>query len=287
MTSLTLSAPAKLNLTLDILGTRPDGYHEIETFMQEVSLADLVTVTRHPDGGQREITVTCSDPLIPTDRRNIVWKCAEAFFEHFAISAYRIGINIEKHIPSEAGLAGGSSDGAAALKLLNRLFGTNADLAVLCAIGATVGADIPFCLTGGGCVCRGIGERIEKLSQPGPRYALLIAMPRDARVSTAEAYRRLDEFPAPPGADPGIAPLLGQLGKGSLPTALYNEFERVAPAGSILLIERMTELGAVAARMSGSGPSVFGVFRTMAERDEAGRVLDKDGAAIYPAYTIP
>ena len=122
MNALTLEARAKINLYLDVKGKRADGYHEIESVMQALSLCDLVTVTRHPTPDGQHIAVTCSEPSVPTDRRNIVWKCAEAFFRRFSIESYDISINIEKHIPSAAGLAGGSSDGAATLKLLNLLF---------------------------------------------------------------------------------------------------------------------------------------------------------------------
>ena len=155
MPTVTTEAPAKINLWLTVGEKRPDGYHEIESVMQSVSLCDLVSVTRRPGGRGKRIAVHCSDPALPADRRNIAWKCAEAFFAFAGIEAYDVFIDIEKHIPSSAGLAGGSADGAAVLSLLNRLFGVRAPLSALCETGAGVGADIPFCLAGGTQICRG------------------------------------------------------------------------------------------------------------------------------------
>ena len=167
MPTITAEARAKINLWLAVGEKRPDGYHDIESVMQSVSLCDLVSVTRNPDRGEKKIAVHMSDPSLPTDRRNIVWKCAEAFFEASGIEEYDVFVAVEKHIPSSAGLAGGSADGAATLELLNRLFHGDLPTEDLCRIGAKVGADIPFCLTGGTQICRGKGEKLP--GKPEPR----------------------------------------------------------------------------------------------------------------------
>ncbi|MBO7403851.1 MAG: 4-(cytidine 5'-diphospho)-2-C-methyl-D-erythritol kinase, partial [Clostridia bacterium] len=197
MNVLTLEAPAKINLTLAVGAKRPDGYHEIESVMQQIGLCDLVSVTRAPRAAGQHIAVHCSDPTVPCDRRNIVWKCAEAFFGAFGIADYDIFIDIEKHIPSSAGLAGGSSDGAATLKALNLLFGIRADRERLMQIGASVGADIPFCLAGGTCLCRGIGEEISTLYFPAKESLWCVIAKGEEGLSTPEIYRRYDEMPKP------------------------------------------------------------------------------------------
>ena len=287
--TLTTEAFAKINLWLTVGERRPDGYHDIESVMQQVSLPDLVSVTRNRDSDESGIAVHCSDPDIPTDRRNIVWKCAEAFFRHFGIERYGVYIDIEKHIPQAAGLAGGSADGAAALILLNELFGVRAARDTLCSIGAGVGADIPFCLMGGRYLCRGKGEILTplRLSPSAPRSApirscaAVIVKSPALEVSTGEAYRMLDGIPPSP-ADAerrrtGPEALLGELRNGQIPRTLYNDFERVAPPQIFPIKEKLLSLGAASALMSGSGPSVFGLFGRFPDAEAARDALKEDG----------
>lgn len=279
---LSISAYAKINLFLDVHEKRPDGYHDLNSVMQQVSLCDTVSAKRLDSG----IIITCTDPAIPTDERNIAHKCARAFFEHYKLSG-GTGIHIEKHIPSAAGLAGGSSDGAAVLTLLNRLYGTGADVATLCGIGAKIGADIPFCIRGGTCICEGIGEILTPLTLPKPAYSVLIAFPGNG-VSTAEAFRRLDTT-ADDSAGHDISDVLTPLRDGKIPTALYNSFERaILPIhpGASGLRRLMLENGAAAAMMSGSGPSVFGLFASPEARDAAADVLSSAGALLYPCEPV-
>lgn len=281
MDSRTQNAYAKINLYLDVTGKRPDGYHDLLSVMQSVSLCDTVTVTRTKESG---IAVTCDDPAVPTDGRNIVVKCAEAFFRRFEIEAPGIRIDIRKRIPSSAGLAGGSSDGAAVLRMLNGLFGNPADTELLCVLGASVGADIPFCLVGGTCVCRGIGEILEPVPIPVPEYELLIAFPGEG-VSTPAAFRLLDETPFS-GNKPSHEAVLDDLRDGKLPRSLYNAFERaILPVhpGASALRKKIRELGAEAVLMSGSGPSVFGLFSSAESRDSAAAELSKSGCRVHSA----
>lgn len=283
----TTEAYAKINLYLDVKEKRSDGYHEIESIMQQVSLHDTVTLTKNDYCGENCMIITCDDPSIPTDRRNIVWKCAEKFFSHFGITEYDIAIDIIKRIPSSAGLAGGSSDGAAVLKLLNEAYLVGADTCELCEIGAKVGADIPFCLVGGTCICRGIGEILTPLSLPTQRYSVIVAFPGGG-VSTPESYALLDQIPAA-GEHNMIDNVLLPIKNGETPLQLYNAFERaILPIhnGAKTLHERMSSLGAVSVMMSGSGPSVFGIFEDESIMNKAISALAAEGYLIYPCKPV-
>lgn len=297
MTPLTTQAYAKLNLWLTVGEKRADGYHDIETVMQRVSLCDLVSLTRNPPRGEKKITVHASDPTLPTDRRNIVWKCAEAFFEACGIKEYDVFIDIEKHIPSAAGLGGGSADGAATLFLLNRRFRTRLPNDVLCDIGAKVGADIPFCASGySRCVCQGKGEILSPPMQvsfdaaqrlPIPLYscAAVIVKPPALSVSTAEAYRMLDETPPSPSdripGEEGLSKLCAEIRAGEIPRTLRNDFERIAPPEVFALKEKLLSLGAVSSLMSGSGPSVYGLFAGFSEAEAARDTLAAEGLGAW------
>lgn len=269
--TLQKNAYAKINLFLDVKEKRADGYHDIESVMQTVTLSDTVLVTRNDADGVREISVTCTDPKVPTDERNIVHKCAAAFFEHFGIESYSIAIHIEKRIMAEAGLAGGSTDGAATLHLLNELFDVNADVDALCRIGVKVGADLPFCIVGGCALVGGIGEVITPLDIPVPSYHAVVAYPK-VGVSTAAAYGAIDSlaYRISRSADSVVADLKA----GRIPTNMHNSFEDVVlheNEEAAIIKAKMIELGAVSAMMSGSGPSIFGLFE---DDDSARRALN-------------
>ena len=150
-----LEAKAKINLFLEITGRLPNGYHTISTVMHEIGLCDYVSVEKTDSGS---ITLTSDCDTMPLDERNIAYRCAALFFEKAGIENKGINIHIEKNIPMEAGLAGGSTDGAAVLKALNEMYNTPFSIAELCTMGAKVGADIPFCIMGGSVLCEGIGE---------------------------------------------------------------------------------------------------------------------------------
>ena len=299
---LSAEAYAKINLRLTVGEKRPDGYHEIESVMQKVSLCDLVTVelfgqaeqaeqAAPAEEGTRRIRVSCTDPAVPTDGRNIVWGCAEAFFSAFGIEAYDIRIHIEKHIPSAAGLAGGSADGAATLRLLNRLFGIHACADTLCEIGATVGADIPFCTSEQKiALCRGRGEILTPFPPVAPACAALIVKPRALSVPTGEAYRLLDENPPLPDPvrDEGTARLERELAAGMIPVSLYNDFERIALKTREVfdIKDKLLEAGAVSALMSGSGPSVYGLFPSLTAAEDARAFFTDGGLDVFAASLL-
>lgn len=272
-TSMTLAAPAKINLFLDITGRRADGYHTLTGIMQSVSLADQVTLALSP-AETDSICLTCSDPALPTDRRNLAYRAAELFLsEAHAVGALppvSVSIHIDKHIPYPAGLAGGSADAAAVLRGLDRLAGQPVPPQQLESLGARLGADVPFCVRGGTCITEGVGDLLTPCPAL-PDCDILVACAGEG-VSTPEAYRALDAawgaF-APGAYTPHTTLLRDQLdalASGSLSgigASAFNLFESVvlprhSQAGGLLA--RLADAGAVCARMSGSGPSVFGLF---------------------------
>ena len=247
-------AYAKINLGLDIVGVRNDGYHLIKTIMQSISLHDIVSVGRTKHG----ITVSCNDPAVPCDERNIVHKCAIRFFESIGEN-FGVCIDIQKNIPSQAGLGGGSADGAAVLVLLNKLCGDRLSTKELCEIGARVGADIPFCIVGGCVLCEGIGEILTPIDSK-IKLDLCIVKP-EFSVSTVEAYKLFDSLKdvSHPDIDGAFAAL--ESGNRSL---LYEKLSNVLEMDERIakIKTDIIRLGAVASCMSGSGSAVFGVLET-------------------------
>lgn len=261
MTELTVIANAKLNLYLDITGKRPDGYHLIESVMQSVDLSDFLTIKR-----DTSLRVNCSDPLIPQNEGNICHKAAKLFFEEIGAADSGAEIFIEKRIPHGAGLGGGSADAAAALIGLNRLYGGAVSEKRLSEIGAKVGADVPFCMTGGVKICTGIGELLRD-AEPFPERVFLVVMP-DFRCDTKSAYVRYDAAKLPKKG--GLAELVNS-GK-AFPKKMYNVFQKLYADERIeKLCERLIACGAEGASLSGSGAAVFGVFTSADKAANAAR----------------
>lgn len=252
------SAPAKINLTLDILGKRPDGYHDVSMIMQSVELCDEVSLTKTEDIG--EIKISCNDQSIPCDSRNIVYKVADAFFKSTGIENTGIHLHIDKVIPSEAGLAGGSSDGAATLRLLNLAFDSHLGDKELCEIGAKVGADIPFCIVGGTQLATGTGTTLHKIRSM-PKCHIVIVKP-EVSVSTKEAYALADQRQGQKFNYTEFMKTLIYSGDLSgICSAFHNDFEEVLNLSDINEIKSlMYKCKALGAAMSGSGSAVFGVF---------------------------
>lgn len=249
---ISLIAYAKLNLYLDIVGRREDGYHLLETVMQSVSDADIITVSLREHG--HNITVSCSNPLIPVNEHNICYKAAGLFFEKLG-RASGADIAIEKRIPSGAGMGGGSADAAAVLMGLNKLCGEPLRMSELSELAERVGADVPFCLVGGTKICRGIGGDISDTS-PITDCSFLVVMP-DFTISTAEAYSRWDKKPLP--SKNGLEGFLAA--GGNFGAAMYNVFEELYCDERIIAVKKkLMEGGAVGSALTGSGAAVFGVF---------------------------
>ncbi|MDO4747663.1 MAG: 4-(cytidine 5'-diphospho)-2-C-methyl-D-erythritol kinase [Eubacteriales bacterium] len=258
---LKVQAPAKINLSLDILGKRPDGYHEVSMVMQAVSLYDIVTVSDEvADCKQSDVLVTCDVAGIPTDESNIVCKAYRAFLRYTAVEPKKISIDIQKNIPSQAGLAGGSTDAAAVILALNRIFDTKLTTEQMCEIGTNVGADVPFCIVGGTKLASGIGTTMSKLPSL-TKCDILICKP-DVSVSTAQAYEKADSRESKMFvATEEVVKHIFHRNLRAVSQCLYNDFEAVMQIPQISDIKKlMLKNKALGACMSGSGSAVFGIF---------------------------
>ncbi len=265
MISLSQRAYAKINLTLDVTGMLPNGYHLLRTVMQTISLFDTVTITLKEQTG---IRIFCDEPGVPTDERNICYKAAKLFLEAVGKSDCGVDICIEKRIPSMAGLGGGSADGAAVLRILNILLDKKLSADRLCTIASRVGADVPFLIIGGTALCEGIGERITQISY-GVKHSILLVKP-DFGISTPLAYKSFDEKKLR-SADMS-ARLISAIQSGEdIYGYLSNDLEAaVADRKIICLKQEIKSCGAKASMMTGSGSCVYGLFddRQLCEQAE-------------------
>ena len=283
--TVTETAFAKLNLCLDAVGRRPDGYHELVSVMQTVSLCDKVTVTRTAG---RNVTLSTNGDL-PTDGRNLAVRAAGAYFEA-AGTSFGADIVLEKTIPVQAGLGGGSADAAAVLRALNALDNGRFTIEQLCAVGARVGADVPFCVAGGTRLCRGIGERMTPIEcRLSPHVVVAVS---GEGISTPRAFADLDarypDLTRPAAeAEARLPAMIAALREGdlvALAASMYNRFEEVIeplrPAVSALKKVLLAH-DALAARMSGSGPAVFGLFETEQSANACAAALCAAGAQAF------
>ena len=256
MRSVTVLAPAKLNLTLDVTGTRPDGYHTLDMIMQAVSLRERVTLRR-----SRGLSLSLPGSRVPANEHNTAYKAALAFFHGTGLLA-GAAITVEKHVPVRAGMAGGSADAAAVLVGLNELYGARLSAAELCALGAQVGADVPFSIVGGTARVTGVGDILEPL-KPCPPCFFTVCMPAGG-ISTPQAYARYDRI----GTDvrPDSAAAAAAIARGDL-----------AGLGAQRFADGLCR-GALAALMTGSGAAVFGVFADEAPAQAAKAALLR----VYP-----
>lgn len=285
---ITTRAYAKINLFLDVLGRRPDGYHDISTVMRTVSLCDDVTLKLEP-GAPRRIDVRCGGGA-PDGEDNIAYAAAAAFLDAARIEDGAAEIVIDKRIPVAAGLAGGSADAAAVLRLLNRAFGSPFSAARLREIAVKLGADVPFCVTGGLCTAGGIGEIIAPLPSEGALFGAIVVAIGKTKVRTADAYAAVDRLAERERRSPDA--LIDALRDGDAKRAakeLYNVFESaVFPLNPEprRLKERLLALGASGALMSGSGPSVFGLFADAGDAETARRALEAEGYTAYRCESV-
>lgn len=273
-----VKAPAKVNLSLDVLRRRPDGYHDVSMVMQTVSLYDFVTVEQTDSG---VIEVKCDYPGVPCDESNIVYKAAVKFFEFTKLNYTGISILIEKNIPTQAGLAGGSADGAAVILALNKLCSAHLSEGEMCEIGAKVGADIPFCIVGGTRLASGTGTDLKKLISI-PKCSMVICKP-DFSVSTAEAYSRIDssnlnhpEFTAE------MVKAIYARDLWMVASSVFNDFELALNLDGINEIKKiMLKAKAMGACMSGSGSAVFAIFGNEKKRDKCAQKLKESYDLVF------
>ena len=275
-----VNAYAKINLMLDICAKRTDGYHDLFMIMQSIGIYDTVTVRRIKGG---KIVITCDNENIPTDERNIAYKAAEAFFSAAKIRkpSRGIEINIIKRIPHAAGLAGGSADGAAVLSALNILYDKNMSDDELCKIGAKIGADVPFCIKGGTLLAQGIGEVLSKV-KPLRKCFIVLAKP-DFGVNTGAAFSQFDENGKVHSPDClGMLKAVYSRDLKDISSRLENVFEQfIEVPNRIYMKEIMRNNGALGACMSGSGPTVFGIFEDKNNAETAAEELKEYAKEVF------
>ena len=278
MTSITLPAYAKLNLTLDILRKREDGYHDLQMVMQTVSLHDDVTVTLTGGDG---ISCRCGD--IPGNESNLAVKAARAFFAGTGVAPRGLDIDVVKRIPAQAGMAGGSSDAAATLRALRKLLKPELLGDELERIAAAVGSDVPYCVRGGTALAEGRGERLTTL-RDAPRFYAVLCKP-DFAISTPMLFSRVKVSEL--WGRPDTSGMLDAIHHGDAEGVLdrvKNVFETVLPkeyAEVFDIKERFLRLGAEATAMTGSGPTVFALYRGEAPAQAAYAALKADYAQTF------
>lgn len=259
MTTLYEGAFAKLNLTLDLLGKREDGYHDIKSIMQTISIRDDVEI----DVGTGEPwTLECSQEGIPTDERNLAWKAAKVYCDSLKKNPNGLAIRITKRIPSGAGMGGGSADAAAVLRALNRHYGNPLSILALAELGAQVGSDVPFCVLCGTAMCEGRGELLRKLPDM-PDCVFVVCKP-EFSVSTPELYKKIDQVAIPKHPDHMAmesALLAGDAAK--VADLIYNVFDPVVTADHLeinYIKSICNSYGALGMQMTGSGSAVYAIM---------------------------
>lgn len=285
MTTLYEGAFAKLNLTLDVLGKRGDGFHDIRSVMQTISVRDDVEIDV---GTGKPWCLQCTDPTIPTDERNLAWKAARLYLDTIGKDPDGLEIRIKKRIPEQAGMAGGSADAAAVLRALNRHYGQPLSIGALAELGAQVGSDVPFCTICGTAMVEGRGEKIRKLPDM-PDCFFVICKP-EFSVSTPELFAKIDEKPIPKHPDNQMmesALLSGDLGK--VCENIFNVFDPVVTEEHLELnyIKSIfNSYGAAAYQMTGTGSAVFAIVPEFEYAAVICNMLKENYPQIYIAKPI-
>ncbi len=259
-------AYAKINLGLDVIGRLENGYHEVKMVMQTVGIFDVLTLTKIPRG----IVVTTDHGELPTDDGNLIYKAAKLMIEKYNIQE-GVSVHLEKNIPIAAGMAGGSTDAAGTFLGMNELFELGASVQELQELGVKVGADVPYCIMGGTALAEGIGEKLSPLPAP-PECVLLVAKP-NINVSTKYVYEHLDAEGVEKHPDiDGMTEALARKDLQGVVERLGNVLENVTVKKHPIITEIkacMLEHGAMGSLMSGSGPTVFGIFEKKEDAENA------------------
>lgn len=278
----TIFCPAKINLFLEVGASRPDGYHNIDSIMQSVDLCDLLTLT--VSDGDGRVTLACSDPSLTDEDSNIATKAVRAYMMLADISGVDVHIEIEKNIPVAAGLAGGSADAAGALILMERHFGALGK-EELYRLGGRLGADVPFCMMRGAARARGIGELLEPTASLSRELSVVVAVggegvsTREAYAGVSEGHRTADEMKC----------MLERGDVFGVCGGVYNAFEQtVCPMRPAVNTAKslMLDGGALCSQMSGSGPSVFGIFSDIDLAERTAEQLRSIGYRAFVTFSV-
>lgn len=278
-----IKAYGKVNISLDVVGKREDGYHLLSMIMQNIDLYDEIEVEKQQCG----ITLECNKSYVPVDNRNLAYKAAEIFKERYDI-VDGVKINIEKNIPVSAGLAGGSTDAAAVLKVMNELFNVNATEEELMELGLKLGADIPYCIHGGTALCEGIGEIITPIKSF--RDKIIVLVKPAFGVSTKEVYKNFNLEKVK--QHPRTAEIINAIENDDLnfvASNMKNLLENVTLRKHKILIkikEEMNACGAINSMMSGSGPTVFAFFDDMLKAQRCFEKMKKKYSDVFITRTI-
>lgn len=278
-----IKAYGKVNISLDVVGKREDGYHLLSMIMQNIDLYDEIEVEKQQCG----ITLECNKSYVPVDNRNLAYKAAEIFKERYDI-VDGVKINIEKNIPVSAGLAGGSTDAAAVLKVMNELFNVNATEEELMELGLKLGADIPYCIHGGTALCEGIGEIITPIKSF--RDKIIVLVKPAFGVSTKEVYKNFNLEKVK--QHPKTAEIINAIENDDLnfvASNMKNLLENVTLRKHKILIkikEEMNACGAINSMMSGSGPTVFAFFDDMLKAQRCFEKMKKKYSDVFITRTI-
>ncbi|RKJ41369.1 4-(cytidine 5'-diphospho)-2-C-methyl-D-erythritol kinase [Acutalibacter sp. 1XD8-33] len=269
-----VKAYGKINLTLDVLGRREDGYHLLDTVMQSVSIWDELEIQHSHEPG---VHLQCSRESLPVDSKNTAFRAAKFFLEDQGIQGEGVYIFIRKYIPSRSGMGGGSADAAAVLRGLNEMYQKGLSTEKLMEIGARVGADVPFCVLGGAARCTGIGADVAPVS-PMPECWLVVCKPPTG-MSTPRAYALLDQYPlSSTQATPRMVEALTAGNLRRVAKSVANRFDETIRLAPVRALKRaMMEAGALGAMMTGSGSGVYGIFETEQQARWAMRQLDGKG----------
>lgn len=271
-----VKAFGKINLTLDVLGRRRDGYHLLDTVMQTVSIWDELEIQT---GGERGVRLECNRESLPLDSKNTVYRAAKFFLEDQGLVNEGLTIYIHKFIPSRSGMGGGSADAAAVLRGLNEMYGAGLSDEKLMELGAKVGADVPFCVTGGAARCTGTGTEVSPAPMM-PECWLVVCKP-PAGMSTPRAYALLDQYPlSSTQATPRMMDALEAGNLRRVAKGLANRFDETIRMAQVRGVKRaMLGIGALGAMMTGSGSGVYGIFETEQQAKAAMKGLEGLGKA--------
>lgn len=284
MKTVVVGAPCKVNLCLDVAGVRADGYHLLRSVMQTVDLYDYLLIS---EGEYEGVFIECDRENLICDTTNTAYKAAEYFFSYSGIQKYSVKIEIIKNIPMQAGLGGGSSDAAAALVGLNRMYQTGYSLEELCKIGLKVGADVPFCLKGGTVLCEGVGDIFTDLP-PLPDCFILIAKPEQG-ISTVSSFREYDKRGSKTHPEMGaILCAIEDQDLQKMSGRLFNVLEDVSDLPEIQKYKSiMAENGALGSVMTGSGSAVIGIFENKRTVRHAQRKLLAHAESVFITHPVP